>query len=92
GRYDPIGALRRVEEADAALDEALEGARERESGTRRARALLDQAMLTARSAIGAASDYVATHRGAVGSEARTRLAEAGRRWEKAQALAAGDDP
>ncbi|WP_432115067.1 TPM domain-containing protein [Streptomyces sp. S1] len=91
GRYDPIGALRRVEEADAALDEALEGARERESGTRRARALLDQAMLTARSAIGAASDYVTTHRGAVGSEARTRLAEAGRRWEKARTLAA-DDP
>ncbi len=49
-------------------------------------------MLTARSAIGAASDYVTTHRGAVGSEARTRLAEAGRRWEEAQALAAGDDP
>ncbi|MFF6831445.1 TPM domain-containing protein [Streptomyces sp. NPDC012438] len=92
GRYDPIGALRRVEEADAALDEALEGARERESGARRARALLDQAMLTARSAIGAASDYVATHRGAVGSEARTRLAEAGRHWEGAQALAADDDP
>ncbi|WP_234285697.1 hypothetical protein, partial [Streptomyces venezuelae] len=31
----------------------------------------------ARSAIGAASDYITTHRGAVGSEARTRLAEAG---------------
>ncbi|MEU2115605.1 TPM domain-containing protein [Streptomyces sp. NPDC016459] len=92
GRYDPIGALRRVEEADAALDEALEGARERESGGRRARALLDQAMLTARSAIGAASDYIATHRGAVASEARTRLAEAQRRWEKAQALAAADEP
>ncbi|MFD3332557.1 TPM domain-containing protein [Streptomyces sp. NPDC058700] len=92
GRYDPIGALRRVEEADAALDEALEGARERESGGRRARALLDQAMLTGRSAIGAASDYIATHRGAVGSEARTRLAEAQRRWEKAQALAAADEP
>ncbi|MFF1510623.1 TPM domain-containing protein [Streptomyces sp. NPDC058326] len=92
GRYDPIGALRRVEEADAALDEALEGARERESGTRRARALLDQAMLTARSAIGAASDYVTTHRGAVGSEARTRLAEAQRRWEKARALADAGDP
>lgn len=92
GRYDPIGALRRIEEADAALDEALEGARERESGSRRARALLDQAMLTARSAIGAASDYIATHRGAVGSEARTRLAEAQRRWEKAQALAEAGDP
>ncbi|MEU2230292.1 TPM domain-containing protein [Streptomyces vietnamensis] len=92
GRYDPIDALRRVEEADAALDETLEGARERESGVRRARALLDQVMLTARSAIGAASDYITTHRGAVGSEARTRLAEAQRRWEKARALAADGDP
>ncbi|MEF9885143.1 TPM domain-containing protein [Streptomyces sp. P9-A4] len=92
GRYDPIDALRRVEVADTALDEALEGARERESGSRRARGLLDQAMLTARSAIGAASDYITTHRGAVGSEARTRLAEAQRRWEKARALAEADDP
>ncbi|GAA3927484.1 TPM domain-containing protein [Streptomyces gulbargensis] len=92
GRYDPLEALRRVEEADAALDEALRGARERESGDRRARALLEQAMLTARSAIGAASDYVTTHRGAVGSEARTRLAEARRRWEKAETLAAAGDP
>ncbi|MEU0404457.1 TPM domain-containing protein [Streptomyces sp. NPDC006197] len=92
GRYDPIDALRRVEEADAALDEALEGARERESGTRRARVLLDQVMLTARSAIGAASDYITTHRGAVGSEARTRLAEARRRWEEARSLADADDP
>ncbi len=92
GRYDPIDVLRRVEEADAALDEALEGVRERESGTRRARVLLDQVMLTARSAIGAASDYITTHRGAVGSEARTRLAEARRRWEKARSLADADDP
>ncbi|MGW0464026.1 TPM domain-containing protein [Streptomyces sp. NPDC003027] len=92
GRYDPIDALRRVEEADGALDEALEGARERESGTRRARALLEQAMLTARSAIGAATDYVTTHRGAVESEARTRLAEAQRRLEEARALAAAEDP
>lgn len=92
GRYDPLDALRRVEQADTALDEALEGARERESGSRRARALLDQAMLTARSAIGAASDYITTHRGAVGSEARTRLAEAHRRWEKARSLAEAEDP
>ncbi len=92
GHYDPIDALRRVEEADAALDEALEGARERESGTRRARALLDQAMLTARSTIGAATDYITTHRGAVGAEARTRLAEAQRRLEKATDLAAAGDP
>ncbi|MFJ3976579.1 TPM domain-containing protein [Streptomyces sp. NPDC090021] len=90
GRYDPIDALRRVEEADAALDEALAGARERESGRQRAAALLDQAMLAARSAIGAATDYITTTRGAVGSQARTRLAEAGRHLERAGALAAGD--
>lgn len=90
GPYDPVGALRRVEEADAALDEALAGAREQEQGSRRARSLLGQAMLTARSAIGAAADYITTHRGAVGAEARTRLAESQRRWEQARQLS-GDD-
>ncbi|MET9551279.1 TPM domain-containing protein [Streptomyces sp. NPDC006645] len=86
GPYDPIDALRRIEEADAALDEALAGAREREVGGRRARALLDRAMLGARSAIGAAADYISTHRGAVGSEARTRLTEAQRRIDQAGTL------
>ncbi|MEU9300528.1 TPM domain-containing protein [Streptomyces sp. NPDC048269] len=90
GRYDPIDALRRVEEADAALDESLSGARERETGRQRAAALLDQAMLSARSAIGAATDYVTTSRGAVGSQARTRLAESGRHLERAVSLTAGD--
>ncbi|WAM00351.1 TPM domain-containing protein [Streptomyces sp. Je 1-369] len=89
GPYDPLDALRRVEEADTALDEALAGAREREVTDRRARTLLSQALLTARSAVGAATDFVTTHRGAVGSEARTRLAEAQRHL--AQAEAAEDD-
>lgn len=91
GRYDPIDALRRIEEADAALDEALAGAREREGGRQRAAALLDQALLSARSAIGAATDYVTTSRGAVGSQARTRLAEAQRHLERSASLA-GQDP
>lgn len=86
GPYDPIDALRRVEQADAVLDEALAGAREREVGGRRTRALLDRATLGARSAIGAASDYISTHRGAVGSEARTRLVEAQRRLDQAGTL------
>ncbi|WP_373317593.1 TPM domain-containing protein [Streptomyces nojiriensis] len=90
GRYDPIDALRRIEEADAALDEALAGARERESGRQRAVALLDQALLAARSSIGAATDYITTTRGAVGSQARTRLAEAGRHLERAVSVAAAD--
>ncbi|WP_010040444.1 MULTISPECIES: TPM domain-containing protein [Streptomyces] len=86
GRYDPIDALRRVEEADAGLDEALMGAQESEQGTRRARALLERAMLSAQSSVGAAVDYIITNRGAVGSQARTRLAEAQRRLQQAQAL------
>ncbi|MCI3904876.1 TPM domain-containing protein [Streptomyces spectabilis] len=84
GAYDPIDALRRVEEADAALDHALAGARQRESEDDRARTLLGQALLTARSAVAAARDYVTTHRGAVGAEARTRLAEAERHLERAE--------
>ncbi|WP_307125135.1 TPM domain-containing protein [Streptomyces sp. B1I3] len=92
GPYDPVDALRRVEEADAALDGALAGAREREHGTMRAPSLLDRSMLTARSSIRAAADHIATNRGAVGSRARTRLAEARRRWQRAAELAEADDP
>jgi uncharacterized membrane protein YgcG len=90
GRPDPIAALRRVEEADAALDAALAGARERESGEARARALLGQALLAARSEVAAARDVVTTHRGAIGSQARTRLTEAERRLQQAEAVAATD--
>ncbi|WP_406100097.1 TPM domain-containing protein [Streptomyces sp. NBC_01013] len=92
GAYDPIDALRRVEEADAVLDEALAGAREQEQGKGRARALLDRTTLTARSSVAAAADYVTTNRGAVGTRARTRLAEAQRRLERARELAGADDP
>ncbi|MFJ3252647.1 TPM domain-containing protein [Streptomyces sp. NPDC086771] len=92
GPYDPIDALRRVEEADAALDAALAGVRERERGDRRALSLLDAATLTARSAIAAAADYITTNRGAVGSQARTRLAEAQRRLDRSGELAGARDP
>ncbi|MGW1277725.1 TPM domain-containing protein [Streptomyces tsukubensis] len=88
GQYDPIDALRRVEEADAALDEALAGARADEDSVRRARSLLGQATLGARAAVEAAADYITTHRGAVGSPARTRLAEAQRRLTLSAQLAA----
>ncbi|WP_432167381.1 TPM domain-containing protein [Streptomyces sp. bgisy031] len=90
GPYDPIDALRRVEEADSALDTSLAEARARESGTARARSLLDQAELTARSSVGAASDFITTHRGAVGSQARTRLAEAQRHLEYVRTAAQAD--
>ncbi|MET7698494.1 TPM domain-containing protein [Streptomyces sp. NPDC005485] len=87
GPYDPIDALRRVEQADIALDEALAGARAREDADRRALALLGHSLVTTGSAVATASDFVTTHRGAVGSEARTRLAEAERRLARAETAA-----
>ncbi|MEU5717834.1 TPM domain-containing protein [Streptomyces sp. NPDC020403] len=92
GRYDPVDALRRAGEADTALDAALTEVHELEHGSLRARTLLDGSMLTARAAIGAAADYISTNRGAVGSRARTRLAEARRKWRRASGLAEADDP
>jgi hypothetical protein len=89
-RPDPLAALRRLEEADAALDQALAGARDAATQARRAAAALDQTMSTARSAIEAAGDFISTRRGAIGPEARTRLAEAQRRLDAAVATGTAD--
>jgi hypothetical protein len=85
GLPDPMAALRQLEEADIALEQALAVARDAEERVRRAAASLDQALLTARSGIAAAGDFISTRRGAVGPEARTRLAEAQRHLDLAVA-------
>jgi hypothetical protein len=87
---DPLGALRQVDEADAALDAALVAARDAHAQRQRTAAILDQALLAARSSLSAANDFVATRRGAVGREARTRLVEAQRHLEQAMALSVQD--
>ncbi|MEU6535406.1 hypothetical protein [Streptomyces sp. NPDC047000] len=71
--YDPLDALRGVVLAVTPLRTGRPG-----TGV-----LGAAAVLTARSALACADDYIATHLAAVGSEARTRLAEATR-------LAGGD--
>ncbi len=83
GPPDPLTALRRLEEADLALEQALTVARDAQTRARRAAASLDQTLLRARSTVAAAADFVATRRGAVGPEARTRLAEAQRHLDVA---------
>ena len=87
---DPLGALHRLEEAGKALDTALADAREDQEQARRARAALEQTLSGARAKIEAADDFITTRRGAVGAEARTRLAEAKRHFEQSLAVA-GDD-
>lgn len=87
GPGDPLDALRAIEEANSRLDQALAGAREEQVRQQRARAALEQAVLTARSSIGAAEDFITTNRGGIGSTARTRVAEAQRHLDRALALA-----
>ncbi|MGW2045380.1 hypothetical protein ACWCPF_09355 [Streptomyces sp. NPDC001858] len=64
--HDPVAVLRRIVRATAPV------------ASGRAGVLPAAALLTARVAVAAAADFVATHRGAVGAAARTRLAEAER--------------
>ena len=90
GLFDALRALRDVQRADAALDRALASGREAQARRERARAVLDQAMLVARSSVTAASDYIATRRGGVGATARTRLAESQRHFQQAIRSAQSD--
>ncbi|MFE6971189.1 TPM domain-containing protein [Isoptericola sp. NPDC057653] len=87
---DPLAALHRLTAAEAALDAALAPAREKAESDARARALLRDTLGRVDSQVRATQDYVATRRGAVGPEARTRLAEAARLVAEAQALQAQD--
>jgi uncharacterized membrane protein YgcG len=90
GAGDPLAAVRGLVTAEAALDAALAPMREREEQARRALALLDDTLGRLDSAIRATTDYVNTRRGAVGPEARTRLAEAQRLRDDAVAQRAND--
>ncbi|MBV8350580.1 MAG: TPM domain-containing protein, partial [Mycolicibacterium sp.] len=85
GSADPLGTFTQLTKADADLDRLLaEVAEEREAAERLSRAF-DQALFTAQSRVRSVSDYIDTRRGSIGVEARTRLSEAGRQLDAAQA-------
>ncbi len=90
GGRDPLTALRRLEQADLALEQALQGVRAADEQRKRAQASLEQALLAARSQIAAANDFITTRRGAVGATARTSLAEAEHRLDLAVDLSERD--
>src|SRR5215212_5804117 len=90
GGPDPLAALRRLEEADLALEQALRTARDQQTRARRAQETLGQVLLTARAGVAAAEDFIGTRRGAVGSIARTRLAEAQRHLAAAESASERD--
>lgn len=72
----PQSALSALLGADSALDAGLAGARDAAQRATRARQALDQQLQQARAQVSAAEDYISTRRGAVGAQARTRIAEA----------------
>ncbi len=90
GGRDPLAALRHLEEADAALENALKGVRDDQARRAKATAALERTLAAARAQIAAAADFITTHRGGIGSEPRSLLAEAQRHLDQAVALSASD--
>ena len=90
GTADPLGTFTELTQADADLDRLLaEVTEEREAAARLQRSY-EQALFTAQSRVRSVSEYIDTRRGSIGPDARTRLNEATRQLEAAQAKAAGD--
>lgn len=83
GRIDPVAELDRLGDAIAGLDAALASARNQTQRLEHARAAYVGTLVSAKSQIAAARDYIGSHR--VGVDARTRLAEAERQLELAEA-------
>jgi hypothetical protein len=75
---DPAAGIQKVETAIAELDIALGGARNQTQRLENARVALVGALLTARSQISTTADFINGRRSGVGTDARTRLAEAER--------------
>lgn len=90
GRINPIELVQRLEATNEQMDAALTGVRDAQAQAQRAEAALSQTILAARSQVSAAEDFITARRGAVGAEARTRLAEAGRLVVQAEANRSAD--
>ncbi|MGM7668829.1 TPM domain-containing protein [Microbacterium sp. A93] len=91
GRPAPFRLLQSLEQAHRQLDAPLSGIRDRQEQERRAASSLQSAILQAQAQIDGTQDYIAARRGAVGSQARTKLAEAERTLQEAARLS-GQDP
>ena len=90
GRSNPLALLQRLEAAHTQLDVALGTVRDESENARRAEGALQHAIIAAQSGISGTSDYIRARRGGVGSEARTRLAEAERNLDHAIDLQRSD--
>lgn len=82
---DPLATLEVLRAANAELDASMSGARNQKQRLDGARTALVGALVAARSQIRATRNFIDNRRGGVGTEARTRLAEAERLLAVAEA-------
>ncbi len=83
GSADPLGAFTQLTRADADLNRLLATVAEEQETAERLNRTFEQALFTAQSRVHAVSEFIDTRRGSIGSEARTRLAEASRQLQAA---------
>ncbi|GAA2004678.1 putative membrane protein YgcG [Microbacterium ulmi] len=86
----PLATLKALEAANQQIDGVVQGIRDAQAQAQRARQQLSQTITQAQAQVSAAEDYITARRGAIGAEARTRLAEAGASIVQAQQLQATD--
>ena len=82
----PLHTLQGLEAANAQIDGVVSGVRDAAAQAQRAQQMIGQQILQAQAQVSAAEDYIVSRRGAIGAEARTRLAEAGAALVQAQQL------
>ncbi len=85
GASDPLGSFTRLTKADADLDRVLENVAQLRGESQKQALVLDQALFAAQSRVKAVSEFIDTRRGSIGPEARTRLSEATRQLQAAEA-------
>lgn len=86
----PSAGLATVEQANGRLDRAMAPIRDRQQRLSRAVATLPRAIESAQQATRDARRYIENRRGGIRSEARTRLSEAQRELDRADALQSSD--
>ncbi|WP_375384817.1 TPM domain-containing protein [uncultured Microbacterium sp.] len=86
----PLAILQSLEAANAQIDGVVQGVRDAAAQAQRTQQMLGQTIMQAQAQVSAAEDYITARRGAVGAQARTRLAEAGASLVQAQQLQATD--
>ena len=82
----PLAALQNLDAANTQIDATLAGVRDAQAQAQRAGQQLNALMTQAQAQVSAAEDFITSRRGAIGAEARTRLAEAGASLVQARQL------